>query len=184
MEESIPEDYVDGYLPILDNKMRLERVDGITRIRHLFYRKPMASKEVTWARSALTTRSKRDILIQDLVRRLRNCDSAVSEKEKEEIISEYSYSMKIGGHTESFRHLVCLRAMRSHLNAVQMEKKGRTRMYRSRKEVEERWEAVGGRPRKADWFHRGGVTGILTVLRRVPEPTDQFLRVKERPDHP
>ena len=79
MEESIPEDHIDGYLPILDTKMRLERVDGTTRIRHLFYRKPMASKEVTWARSALTTRNKRDILIQDLVRRLRNSDSTVSQ---------------------------------------------------------------------------------------------------------
>ena len=139
---------------------------GLPGLDTFFYRKPMATKEVTWARSALTTRNKRDILIQDLVRRLRNCDSTVSQQEKEEIISEYSYSMKIGGHTESFRHLVCLRAMRSHLNAIQMEKKGRTRMYRNRKEVEERWETVGGRPTKSDWFRKGGVTGFLKYSTR------------------
>ena len=36
MEESIPEDHMNGYLPSMDTKMRLVRVDGITRIRQLF----------------------------------------------------------------------------------------------------------------------------------------------------
>ena len=82
MEESVPEDSPEGWIPMLDTKMKIEREGGITKVRHTYYRKPMASMEVTWARSALSSKQKRDILIQDLTRRLRNCDRQVSQKEK------------------------------------------------------------------------------------------------------
>ena len=55
---------------------------------------------------------------------------------------------------------------------------------------------MGGRPSKGDWFRKGGVTGVLNVpysknnrvkhsvenvLRTIPGPTDQRIRVQERP---
>ena len=76
--------------------------------------------------------------------------------------------MMLGGHSESFRHVVCLRAMRSHLNALNNEKKGKTRMYRNRQEVEDRWRQEEGRPTRSDWFTKGGVTGVLNVPIQFP----------------
>ena len=44
----------DGYIPILDTKMRMHE-GGII---HKFYAKPMTSREVIWARSSIPTTNK------------------------------------------------------------------------------------------------------------------------------
>ena len=83
-----------------------------------------------------------------------------------------------------------------HIKAVENDRKGITKLYRNRKEVEDRWKVMGGRPSKGDWFRKGGITGVLNVpysknnrvkhsveniLRTIPGPTDQKIRVQERP---
>ena len=93
MEEDNPENHSDGYLPILDCKMKMEFVDGNNVIRYKFYKKPMATNEVTWRRSALPIRSKIDILTNDLVRRLRNGDKLSSKEEIEIMRTLYRYNL-------------------------------------------------------------------------------------------
>ena len=89
MEIDLPEKHADGYLPILDTKMQLETINGCNKIRHVFYQKPMASQEVTWKKSSLGVQLVRDILVNDLIRRLRNCDFDTDEDVKSDIISEF-----------------------------------------------------------------------------------------------
>ena len=196
MEEDIPENHPDGYLPILDCKMKIEVIDGINVIRYKFYKKPMATSEVTWRRSALPIKSKIDILTNDLVRRLRNCDRLCEREEIEEIISDYSKSLWFGGHSQNFRHTVCVKAVQNIETSIKNDREGIRRMYRNRSEVEERWKMEGGRPDTSTWFRKGGVTGILRVpssnnerikravekvLREIPGPSGQYIKVLERP---
>ena len=176
--------------------MKLELGDFGTRIRHTYFRKPMASEQVTWSRSALSARAKRDILINDLCRRLRNCDRWTDRETKEYIISDYCRSLRMGEHKEEFRELVCMRAMRSNMKSWENDRNGIKKIYRNRREVEERWEAEGGRPDKASWFRKGGTTGVLMVpssargrikekvekiLERMPGPKGQKMKVLEEP---
>ena len=155
MEVDTPENHTNLKLPILDTSMWLESNCGVTRIRHEFYKKPMSSEHVTWKRSALGKKQIRDILVQDLVRRLRNCDSSTETEVICEIISSYNYSMMIGGHLEVFRHLVCVRAVSFIMEARVRDKKGKGRLYRNKKEIEERWKKLGGRPDRSRWFRKG-----------------------------
>ena len=196
MEEDIPENHSDGYLPILDCKMKMEFVDGNNVIRYKFYKKPMGTSEVTWRRSALPIRSKIDILTNDLVRRLRNCDMLSSKEEIENIISDYAESLWLGGHSQTFRHTVCVKAVQNFQTSIKNDKDGIKPMYRNRFEVEERWRMEGGRPDTSTWFRKGGITGVLrvpasknerikrkveNVLREVPGPSGQSIKVLERP---
>ena len=69
-------------------------------------------------------------------------------------------------------------------------------VYRNRFMVEKRWRMEGGRPDTSTWFRKGGITGVLRVpgsknerikrkvekvLREVPGPSGQSIKVLERP---
>ena len=69
MEEDFPSNYRDGKLPILDLKCWIAR-DGLVWFQH--YKKPAATKMVLSAQSALPMKQKRNIHINECVRRLRN----------------------------------------------------------------------------------------------------------------
>ena len=68
LEEDYPSKHVSEKLPILDLHVWTEN----NQILHTFYQKPVASKKVIMARSALPTSTKRSILVQEGLRRLRN----------------------------------------------------------------------------------------------------------------
>ena len=68
MEEDSPSAHSNGRLPILDMEFWVE--DNF--ILHQFYKKPMATRKVTLARSALSSAQKRSILVQEGLRRLAN----------------------------------------------------------------------------------------------------------------
>ena len=71
MEEDIGENHPNSRLPILDCEMWIENGQ---KIRHRFYKKPMATEEVVWERSALPISSKTNISLEEMGRRLKNCD--------------------------------------------------------------------------------------------------------------
>ena len=63
----------------------------------------MASKLVLAATSALPAKQKRNIHINECVRRLRNCDPDMSWGERKGFLQEYVIRMFHAGYTESFR---------------------------------------------------------------------------------
>ena len=68
MEEDSPSLHTNGRLPVLDMEFWVE--DNL--IFHQFYKKPMATRKVTMARSALAASQKRNILVEEGSRRLSN----------------------------------------------------------------------------------------------------------------
>ena len=64
-----------------------------------------------------------------------------------------------GGHTDRFRHMVTVRAVYKHLDTLDKDRRGIKTMYRSRTEMLEDWEKMGGKPDSQDWFRRGGALG-------------------------
>ena len=136
------------------------------------------------------------ILTNYLIGRLRIFDTLTSRAEIEEVISEYSTSLWLGRHSQNFRHTVCVKAVQNFETSVRNDRDGIKPMYRNRSEVDERWRMEGGRPDTTTWFRKGGVTGVLrvpssrnervkriveNVLRYVPGPSGQSIKVLERP---
>ena len=72
MEEDYPSNHTDGKMPILDLECWMDDEEEIVRFQH--YEKPMANKQVLSAKSALPIKQKRNIHINECVRRLRHCD--------------------------------------------------------------------------------------------------------------
>ena len=87
-----------------------------------------------------------NILIEEMKRRLRNCDQYTEWNDKYEIVSELNVAMWKAGHNEKFRQVVNLRALENHREALRRHKTGTQRMYRSREEITKQWADKGGRP--------------------------------------
>ena len=69
VEEDVPSAHMSGKMPVLDLEVW---VDG-DQIRHQFFRKPVANTKLVLNKSALSTGSKRVILSEECMRRMRNC---------------------------------------------------------------------------------------------------------------
>ena len=101
MKEDVPSNHPSGAIPILDTEMWIES----GRIYHSHYSKPMASKEVILERSAMSTSSKVNILVQEGARRLRNCSLDLSWDKVVIYLNNLMTSMYWGGYSTSQRTL-------------------------------------------------------------------------------
>ena len=78
--------------------------EGIVRFQH--YEKPMSSKQVLSAKYALPMRQKRNIHINECVRRLRNCDPDMSWEDRKLFLQDYVVRLYHAAYSEWFRHEV------------------------------------------------------------------------------
>ena len=163
MKTDIPCNYENKRLPILDMEMWVEN----NIIHHNHYSKPMASKAVIMERSAFTTKDKKNILMEEANRRLRNCDPSLPWETKRDHLTLLNIQMMEAGHSQRFRDMVTSRSvaryqnsLRNHTRQERGEEGGRW-LYRTKEEREAQWTEKGGRATKADWFRRGGHTSIL-----------------------
>ena len=111
LEEDVGERNSDGKLPILDLKVWLDKSGGEVMIKHEFYKKPMASKFTLKKGTAYPKNKIRAVLVEEVMRRLRNCSPEMEWEEKGVFLTEYAREMKNSGHDEKFRREVMKKAV-------------------------------------------------------------------------
>ena len=159
MQEDVPSNHSTGKLPILD----LEVWVSNTRIYHSFYKKPMATKKVVHAKSALPTKVKRSILLEEGSRRLRNCSPELEWETKVFHLNRLSSEMKNSGHSQSFRSTILHRVAVKYLASLSNHQEEKKNMYRNKKERLEQKQTNKALTGNDTWFRKGGFTSTLTV---------------------
>ena len=101
MTSECPGKFEDRKMPLLDLKIWVEKEEGRQKILFEFYWKPMATRSLILARSAMPSRIKRAALTQEALRILRNCSSDIPWKRKAEFLSDFCVRMKISGYSDS-----------------------------------------------------------------------------------
>jgi hypothetical protein len=81
----------------------------------------MASKQVLSAKSALPMKQKRNIHINECVRRLRNCDPDMKWDERKMFLQDYVVRLYHAGYSEWFRHEVVRQAIARYEGMVKAE---------------------------------------------------------------
>ena len=163
LEEDVPSGHPNGKLPILDLEVWVE--NGV--LTHTFYKKPMASRKVIFARSAGAVSEKRSILVQEGMRRLHNCDPQQPWETKAKYISQLMVDMKRSGHRDKFRNTVAQKVVGRYRGQLKNHLDGTAQMYRSKEERQIQMENSGGKKRKDNWFRDGGYT---STIRMPPTP--------------
>ena len=175
-EEDVASNYQDGRLPILDLKVWLEHDSNSSMIRHSFYKKPMASKLALLARTAMPTSQIRAVMVEEVLRRLRNCDPEASWGERGGHLTTYALSMLAAGHTEHFRKSVFNKAVHKYCQMLDAHKAGASDIYRSREERLRELQMRGGKSTKDNWFRKVEDGVRVTSVLRAPFTLDGELK--------
>ena len=70
-------------------RTKTEEVNGINNIRHTFYKKPMASELTLRNGTAYPKNKIRVVMVEETLRRLRNCSPGLPREEKGKHITEH-----------------------------------------------------------------------------------------------
>ena len=108
-------------------------------------------------------------MIEEVLRRLRNCDPAASWEERGGHITAFAISMKSSGHTEAFRKMIFSKAVARYCKELDANNAGEVDIYRSREERQRQIELKGGRATKDSWFRKVESDGErVSSVFRVP----------------
>ena len=132
LKEDVPSNYQSRTLPILDLELWVQG----NRIYHQFYKKPMASRMVVQANSAFSTAKKRSILMEEGLRRLRNCSPELEWSDKVKFLNRFSSDMRRSGHVTSFRRRILRRVILKYKTDLTNYLEGKTCLYITRAERE------------------------------------------------
>ena len=122
-------------MPLLDLQVMVKN----NQILYKFFMKSMSSKYVMMQNSAMPMKIKRNALVQEVIRRLRNTSRSLQWSIKAEILSEFSYSMKMSGWSEKFRQETIQSGVLGYERQCRVSDAGGRPLYRPRSyEAEER----------------------------------------------
>ena len=167
-EEDVCSNHADKKLPILDLKVWSEAQECAV-IKHTFYKKSMATQGTLRANTAYPTSQIRAIMVEEVLRRLRNCSPECTWEERGEHLTNFALSLKSSGHQEHFRQLVFEKAVARFEKELLNHNQGTADLYRSRKERQRQTKAKGGKATKDSWFRlkkeadEERVTSVLSV---------------------
>ena len=182
VKEDVPSNHPTGKLPILDLEVWVQG----NQLVHSFYKKPVSSRRVICAKSALPTAVKRSILLEEGSRRLRNCSPNLPWGDKVIHLNRLSSDMKNSGHTANFRKLVLRRILAKYAKSLSNHLEEVWPMYRSRQERDQQQRTAGMFNRKDTWFRRGGATSTLSVPptpgRGLAQMVEEKLKEGRQPD--
>ena len=119
-------------------------------------------------RSALALKVKRNVFVNECVRRLRNCSLELPWSEKANYLTNYMARLKIAGYNQQFRVGVLRQAVARYNGMVQAHRAGKQPMYRSKHWVKENRNvagpgAGGGKRKNTDWVSKGGYDTVMFV---------------------
>ena len=162
METDCPAEHEDNKLPILDIKVWLQEREGRKYIIHEHYMKPVASMALVNARSTLTWKSKRIILVQQAIRILRNCSEDLSWETKKKHLNQMMNRMQYSGYNQKFRYEVIMSALHAFEKMKEKDDSGEVPQYRP-KEWRKEERRKEKQEKKKNWYRNGGYKSVIFV---------------------
>ena len=126
-----PSSHQAGMVPVLDLQMFVE--DGL--VKYHFFEKPCASKFAIPEASAHSKKMKMLVLVEEGVRRMRNCSRRLGEDDwrvRRKVLEGWSMKLKRSGYPATTRHQVVRAAVERWEQMCQVEDKGGRPIHRAR----------------------------------------------------
>ena len=143
-------------MPLLDIQVKMDN----NKVIYKFYSKPMSTPYVILNNSAMPTKIKRNCLVQEAIRRLRNTKRELPWSLKAEILSEFSNKMMISGYSEQFRLEIIQSAVRGYERQCEAADRGERPLHRPRDyQTEQRWKQKA--MTKTTWYRPDSAVGFI-----------------------
>ena len=162
IEVDYPSNHRDRKLPILDLKVWLEELNNKHYIKHEYYHKDISSKAVVNARSAISWKNKRTILVQQTIRIMRNCSRDLPWENVCKHLNEMMKRLQFSGYDKKFRYEVIISALKAYRIMKEKGITGERPLYRNKnwRRIERKDEKEN---KKRNWFRREGYESIIFV---------------------
>ena len=161
-----PSNHPNKRLPVLDIEQWLDivSVNGIRKpqLLHSHYMKEMTNRTVISKHSALSNRTKTNILVADLVRIMRNVSPLVDKKERTSHVQYFVKRMQLSGYNTHERLKVYQLARNRFGKIVEDDRNGKVPMYRSKFWNREERDACKA-DKKHNWYKNGGYETVFFV---------------------
>lgn len=139
-----------GRVPMLDVEMWVGKSkDGKLKILHSHYMKEMASRLVIMERSAHGDNTKRNVIINEIGRVLRNCSPYLPWSEIADNVSYFVRRLAYSGYGKEFRYEVVRAAVGRYKQRLKEWESG-GKMYGDNRTVE--MKALDKREKKSNWY--------------------------------
>lgn len=126
-----PCSYKDNKMPALDIKVNVNE-EMQNRIDYEFFEKPTKNPRVLLADSAISTASKRTILTQECLRRMRNTKVELGEICRNKHLNDFMVKLKNSGYSEKFRKEIMNSAWKAFEKMLDEDAKGTKPLFRHR----------------------------------------------------
>ena len=127
----VPSNHKDNKLPVLDLTTSINKKEG-NRIDYEFFEKPNKNPKLILANSALNARTKRTVLTQECLRRLRNTKIELGEEVRNSHLNKFMLKMKNSGYSKRWRIQILDSALKAFDKMVDQDQKGNKPLYRNR----------------------------------------------------
>ena len=145
-----PCNYPSKKMPALDIMVNVNQAMK-DRIDYEFYEKPTKNPLVLLASSAISSASKRTILTQECLRRMRNTKVELGEHCRNQHLNDFMVKLKNSGYSEKYRKEILDSACKGFEKMLEDDKKGVKPLFRNREwNKDEREE--NKRNRKLNWY--------------------------------
>ena len=101
-------------------------------IMYKFYKKPCASKFVIPEKSAHSKQMKMSVLVEEGMRRMRNCSEGLDWEERRGIMEEWARKLRRSGYPATVRHQVVKEALTKYDKMCKVEEEGGRPVHRVR----------------------------------------------------
>ena len=146
----VPSKHIDGKMPILDVKVNVDN-EGI--LYHEFYEKSTKNDFVISAESAINWQSKRTILTQEALRRMRNTSIKLGVEVQNKHLEDFMIKLKKSGYSEKFRAEIIESAKKAFQIQLDQDITGSRPLFRDRKRIISDKEQKS----KVDWWNKGSL---------------------------
>ena len=139
-------------------------IEGEMKPQILFshYTKPMANKYVIHRDSAISTKSKTNILIADLVRVMKNVSIKCTNEERRKKIQEYMNRMQYSGYSKKERANVYRKAKRKYEQMLHQNEEGLQPLYRD-KWWNKKERSKNKQLKRSSWYCNDGSEAVFFV---------------------
>ena len=102
------------------------------RIDYEFFEKPTRNPKVILAESAINLNTKRTILTQECLRRMRNTKIELGENVRNGHLTKFMLKMKNSGHSQNYRTQILKSSFNAFEKMLEEDRKGNKPLYRPR----------------------------------------------------
>jgi hypothetical protein len=127
----IPSEHEDKKIAVLDLNVKLN-MEMHNRIDYEFFSKPTKNPKILLAKSAINASTKRTILTQECLRRMRNTKIELGEDVKNKHLNDFMLKMKNSGYGPKYRAQILNSALNAFNKMVEEDKSGKKPLHRSR----------------------------------------------------